>query len=221
VIDAADDLQTEAAHALLKTLEEPPATALIVLVAGDVQELLPTIRSRCQELTLRPVPVARLTKALIEDGIEVGVAAEAATLAGGRYGLARQLLGDPSLAVLRETIAADIERLVPAGRNERFDYASTLSRRWSRERESVLATLEGWRQWCRRALHAAIAPDSGLTSPWTPREAVRALAAVQTAREHLLDNTNPQLALEVMLLDIPRAPSAAASASEREEARPT
>ena len=223
IIDAADDLQTEAAHALLKTLEEPPATALIVLTAGDVQELLPTIRSRCQELILRPVPVARLTQALIDEGVAPDAATEAATLSGGRYGLARQMLGDPSLAVLRETIAADIARLVAAGRNERFDYASTLARRWSRERESVMATLDGWRDWWRQALHATVDTSGAASeaSPWTPRQAVRALAAVQTAREHLLDNTNPQLALEVMLLDVPRArPGAAAATVDREEARP-
>jgi DNA polymerase III subunit delta' len=222
IIDAADDLQTEAAHALLKTLEEPPATALLILTAGDVQELLPTIRSRCQELTLRPVPVARLTAALVEEGVAPDTAHEVATLSGGRYGLARQMLGDPSLAVLREAIAADIARLVGAGRNERFDYASKLARSWSRERESVLATLDGWRDWWRRALHATVNIESAVeVGPWTPREAVRALAAVQTAREHLLDNTNPQLALEVMLLDIPRARMGAAGvAVDREEARP-
>jgi DNA polymerase III subunit delta' len=188
-----------------------------------VQELLPTIRSRCQELTLRPVPVARLTQALIEEGVAPDAATEAATLSGGRYGLARQMLADPSLAVLRETIAADIARLVAEGRNERFDYASTLARRWSRERESVLATLDGWRDWWRQVLHATVATSGAAAgaSPWTPREAVRALAAVQTAREHLLDNTNPQLALEVMLLDVPRArPGAAAATADREEARP-
>ncbi|MSP21416.1 MAG: DNA polymerase III subunit delta' [Dehalococcoidia bacterium] len=223
IIDAADDLQTEAAHALLKTLEEPPSTALLLLTAGDVQELLPTIRSRCQELTLRPLPVARLAQALIEGGVAPGAATEAATLSGGRYGLARQMLSDPSLAVLRETTAADIERLVAAGRNERFDYASTLGRRWSRERESVLATLDGWRDWWRHALHASVETGSagGAGGPWTPREAVRALAAVQTAREHLLDNTNPQLALEVMLLDVPRARMGAVPTNaDREEARP-
>jgi DNA polymerase-3 subunit delta' len=221
VIDAADDLQLEAAHALLKTLEEPPATALIILVAGNAQDLLPTIRSRCQELTLRPLSAARLAQALIDEGVERTAAEDAAALAGGRYGLVRELLRDPSLAVLRETTNADIERLIAAGRNERFDYAATLARRWSRERESVLATLDGWRDWWRRALHATV-NGTGETpyAAWTPREAVRALAAVQTARDHLLQNTNPQLAIEVMLLDIPRAPEGAHTAADREEVRP-
>ncbi len=219
VIDAAEDLQTEAAHALLKTLEEPPASALLVLIAGDVEELLPTVRSRCQELALRPLGRAELAAAIEADGVEPERAAELAVAAEGRYGLARQLLQDPSLAVLRETTLADIERLVVAGRNERFDYAAALARRWSRERESVLATLDAWRDWWRAALHRATGERGQSDGGLTPRELVRALRAIQTARQHLIENTNPQLALEAMLLEIPRA-AAAPSVGSGEEMRP-
>ncbi len=218
VIDAAEDLQTEAAHALLKTLEEPPASALLVLIAGDVEELLPTVRSRCQEIALRPLGRAELAAAIEAEGTEPERAAELAVAAEGRYGLARQLLHDPSLAVLRETTLADVDRLVVAGRNERFDYAAALARRWSRERESVLATLDAWRDWWRAALHHATTDAAQRDAALTPRELVRALRAVQTARQHLLENTNPQLALEVMLLEIPRA-SAAVRAGSGEEMR--
>ena len=69
ILDTADDLQREAAHALLKTLEEPPSSVLLILLATDVDELLPTVRSRCQELALRPMPDAALIAALTtEDG---------------------------------------------------------------------------------------------------------------------------------------------------------
>lgn len=207
LIDAAEDLQTEAAHALLKTLEEPPESALLVLVASDLEELLPTIRSRCQELVLRPLGRAELARALEDEGVDVERAEELSLAAEGRYGRARQLVQDPSLGVLRETAFADVERLARAPRNERFDYAEALSKRWTRERESVLATLDAWREWWRVVLHAAGAPTKPAASiPCAPHEAVRALQAVQTARQHLLENTNPQLALEVMLLDMPRLP---------------
>ncbi len=217
LIDAAEDLQTEAAHALLKTLEEPPESALLVLVASDIEELLPTIRSRCQELALRPLGRAELARTLVEEGVAPERAQELADAAEGRYGLARRLLQDPSLGVLREATFADIERLVAAGRNERFDYAAALARRWTRERESVLATLDVWRDWWRAALrHAAL---DGATDLPSPRELVRGLRAVQRAREHLLENTNPQLALEVMLLDIPRTPLLASMRQGEENRR--
>ncbi|MBM4416277.1 MAG: AAA family ATPase, partial [Chloroflexi bacterium] len=75
VIDTADDLQREAAHALLKTLEEPPASVLLVLLATDADALLPTVRSRCQELVLRPLPRAELAALLAaQHGLDAATA---------------------------------------------------------------------------------------------------------------------------------------------------
>jgi DNA polymerase-3 subunit delta' len=55
VIDSVDELNRNAANALLKVLEEPPAQALLVLVSHAPGRLLPTIRSRCRRLTLGPL----------------------------------------------------------------------------------------------------------------------------------------------------------------------
>ena len=225
VIDTADDLQREAAHALLKTLEEPPQSVLLIALATDVDELLPTVRSRCQEIALRPMPHASLAAALRErPGIDAATADELAVESHGRYGLAVRLHTDPSMRMLRETAAADAMRLASAGRNERLDYAATVAPRWSKERASVLATLDAWRWWWRdRLLEASQAPaevvDGTGTGPrCTPAQAVRALQALQITREHLLANTNPQLALEVLMLDLPVLPAAG---PPREEARET
>ncbi len=213
IVDTADDLQREAAHALLKTLEEPPASVLLILLANDIDSLLPTVRSRCQEIALRPMPHADLAAALrAEHSLDEFTANRLAREAGGRYGLASRLHTDPSLAMLRETAAADAERLAAANRNERFDYAQTLAGRWSRERASVIETLDAWRWWWRDRLHeAANAPGP---TRCTAAEAVRALHAVDRARLHLLANTFPQLALEAMMLDLP-----VLAAAHGEEAR--
>lgn len=55
IIDAVDDLETDGANALLKTLEEPPARTLFLLVSHSPGRLLPTIRSRCRILRFQPV----------------------------------------------------------------------------------------------------------------------------------------------------------------------
>ena len=55
IVDAVDDLETDAANALLKTLEEPPAKTLFLLVSHSPGRLLPTIRSRCRTLRFQPV----------------------------------------------------------------------------------------------------------------------------------------------------------------------
>ncbi|MEX2099885.1 MAG: DNA polymerase III subunit [Acidimicrobiia bacterium] len=211
VVDVADELQAEAGHALLKTLEEPPGGAILVLLAADPDALLPTNRSRRREIPLRPMSHARLAAMLeAHAGIERGEAATLGRLAHGRYGLAMRMHADPSLAVLRESVASDVRRIARAGRNERFDYAERLAGAWSRERESVLATVDLWRDWWRDVLLAAVRAEVEVSPEateeaggCTPAQATRALRAVQAAREHLLANTNAQLALEVMMLDIP------------------
>ena len=66
IINDADKMNDEAANALLKTLEEPPATSHIFLVASRPDALLPTIRSRCQTLRFAPVEAAEVEKFLLE-----------------------------------------------------------------------------------------------------------------------------------------------------------
>jgi DNA polymerase-3 subunit delta' len=64
VIDAIDDLERSAANALLKSLEEPPANSLFLLVSHAPERLLPTIRSRCRILRLSPLADDAMTSAL-------------------------------------------------------------------------------------------------------------------------------------------------------------
>jgi DNA polymerase-3 subunit delta' len=64
IVDAADEMNTNAQNALLKMLEEPPARTLIILIAHAPSRLLPTIRSRCRALTLRPLTNPQVTEIL-------------------------------------------------------------------------------------------------------------------------------------------------------------
>lgn len=72
IVDAADDMNRNAANALLKALEEPPADTLIILVAHAPGRLLATIQSRCRRLVLRPVAEATITRFLEEEGAADG-----------------------------------------------------------------------------------------------------------------------------------------------------
>jgi DNA polymerase-3 subunit delta' len=66
IVDGAETLNITAQNAFLKTLEEPPGNALIILITAMPQSLLSTIRSRCQEITFRPLPRNTLARALME-----------------------------------------------------------------------------------------------------------------------------------------------------------
>jgi DNA polymerase-3 subunit delta' len=65
IVDAADEMNVNAQNALLKVLEEPPVRTLILLVAHAPSRLLPTIRSRCRSLALRPLADAQVAEVLV------------------------------------------------------------------------------------------------------------------------------------------------------------
>jgi DNA polymerase-3 subunit delta' len=71
IVDAADEMNPNAANALLKLLEEPPPSAFFFLVAHQPNRLLPTIRSRCRELRLHPLAPQDLSDALVQAGGDI------------------------------------------------------------------------------------------------------------------------------------------------------
>ncbi|HEX5585869.1 MAG TPA: hypothetical protein VFZ17_01040, partial [Acidimicrobiia bacterium] len=96
----AERLNEQAANKLLKTLEEPPDTALIVLVTAGADQLLPTIRSRCQRVDFAYLGHDAIASALVASGAEPSRADLVARLAGGRLDRARAL--DGPLAAVRD-----------------------------------------------------------------------------------------------------------------------
>lgn len=73
IVDPADDMNRNAANALLKTLEEPPARAMFILISHSSGRLLPTIRSRCQSIQFKPLGDGPLTDALTHIGPSIGL----------------------------------------------------------------------------------------------------------------------------------------------------
>lgn len=106
IIDAADDMNSQAANALLKMLEEPPARTTLLLISHQSARLLPTIRSRCRELRLAPLAPRDMQHALAQAGIEPGAdAAALAELSGGSVGSAVRLHNLDGLKMYAEIVA--------------------------------------------------------------------------------------------------------------------
>jgi DNA polymerase-3 subunit delta' len=105
--------QNESANAMLKTLEEPPARTVVVLVTSVADDLLPTIRSRCQRIDFAPLADDTVRAALERDGVGASEAANAAGLAGGQLARARALVGP--LRELRAAFATAPARLDGSG----------------------------------------------------------------------------------------------------------
>jgi DNA polymerase-3 subunit delta' len=99
IIDDADAMTVQAANAFLRTLEEPPPGVLFVLVTSNVHGMLPTIRSRCQELTFNAIPGRDIAALLRERfGFDADEADLATRVSGGVVGKALALVRGPGMA---------------------------------------------------------------------------------------------------------------------------
>ncbi|GIX07086.1 MAG: hypothetical protein KatS3mg115_1489 [Candidatus Poribacteria bacterium] len=96
LLQKVETMRPEGANALLKTLEEPPGSGVLLLVTTNVNAILPTIRSRCQPIPLRPLPVRALEEELCRRGISPERAHRIALMAQGRVGAAFDLLESAS-----------------------------------------------------------------------------------------------------------------------------
>ena len=219
VLDGAETLsagQSESANALLKTLEEPPERVLLLLLTTEEQAILPTIRSRCRLLALKPMSGDALADYLASQrGAEPEQARRVARLARGCPGWAINALADS--AVLEDR-AAELDRIIdPAGAalDQRFAYANTLAGGFSRDRESVRQTLYLWQSWWRDVLlvkegapeHVQNADRRSELEAMAPgvasADVVEFLKRIQTTLAALDANANPRLALENMMLGAP------------------
>jgi DNA polymerase-3 subunit delta' len=112
IVDAADDLNVNAANALLKTLEEPPENGVLLLVSHSPGRLIATIRSRCRKLALTPLPeqeVAAFVQARVEADEEEAL--RLARMSGGAPGRALTLAGVGAAAL--DDAARDLLRDLP------------------------------------------------------------------------------------------------------------
>jgi DNA polymerase-3 subunit delta' len=126
VIDDAHAMTEQAQNALLKGLEEPPATSHLLLVTASPQALLPTIRSRCQVLRLGPLPAAAIAAHLQGEGLEPDEARLRASLAGGSLGRALAFESD-AYRSLREELLGLLEGLEEGSTLDRIEASDRLA----------------------------------------------------------------------------------------------
>ncbi len=115
VVKGVDAIEEAAIGKLLKVIEEPPASAVFVLLAEEVPPELVTIASRCVTVEFGPLSIQRLEAALLDAGVEPARALAAATAAGGDAARAQLLASDESLAARAESWRSVPTRLDGSG----------------------------------------------------------------------------------------------------------
>lgn len=215
-----EEANEEAANAFLKTLEEPPSLVVLILTAQDAGLLLPTIASRCQRLTLHPLPLREVERSLVKKwGVEEGRARLLARLSGGRLGWAVRAAGDEKILKARVEALDALDAMEAEGRAERLGRAGDLAK----EPEVLPEILETWLTWWRDLLllHSGAAAsgegsDARVTNVdreaylhaqaghFSTAEIEAALQATRTASRQLGQNANARLVMEVLALSLPR-----------------
>lgn len=201
-----------AANALLKTLEEAPSYAVLILTANNPEQLLPTIVSRCEVLRLRSLRIEEAQKELETRGLETGQARLIAHLSGGRFGYALRLLEDDSLLGRREERLNDLQSLISASRVEKFAYADKLSKDKESMRQAILVWLSYWRDVMLRTAQAQtplVNVDRNLEIEELAQRmdlsaARRVVGNLEAVLEKMERNVNSRLLAEILLLDLPK-----------------
>ena len=210
IVDGADRLVPAAAHAFLKTLEEPPPGSVIILVTSKPSDFMPTVLSRCQRISFRPLPEEAVKGFLVDvKGLDPNEAGALSRLSGGSLAKACAFIDDGSLQKRREVIQR-LSLIGPSDVAEALKLAEDLSKTdgldellefiksWYRDRivasegaQHLVANNDMQRQ----LKDAGVGEFNRLCSAfWAVEEARKAIAPPRYA--------NKQLTLEVLVLKV-------------------
>ncbi len=210
IIDEAEKMNVQAQNALLKTLEEPPAYATILLLTTNLEGMLQTIRSRCVTLTMKPVADVDIQRYLMKEvQIPDYKAGVCAAFARGNVGRARELAVSHEFEECKEETLQMVEHLSEKSLNELAAIAKAKAEKGS----NVAAFLELMQMWYRDVL---IYKATGSSQALIFREELsgikvlanrltyeglnRILETVKVTETRLAGNVNAELALEWLLL---------------------
>jgi DNA polymerase III subunit delta' len=146
IVDAVDELNRAGANALLKVLEEPPERALLILVCHAASKVLPTLRSRCAVLPVRPLAQADVASALaasVGSSVDDPHIQAAAAAADGSVARAAAFLDEDALK-LRQRTLDELDRLPALNTNTLHALGDALAGTDPRPLTAFVDTVNGW-----------------------------------------------------------------------------
>jgi len=209
IIDGCESLTPPAANALLKTLEEPPASALLLLLTSQKDALPLTILSRCQQIPFRALAPAHIQAILLQQGVDQSTAELAATLAEGRLDTWMQADISQGLARRQNAYALLQER----GHTTHMPLF-LLARQWAGSREQCEEVLHWLSLFCRDLVMLKVASttplynhdlQAGLThlaGSVALAPLLDLFASLAQLQHYLTMNVNPQLTFEQLVIQL-------------------
>jgi DNA polymerase-3 subunit delta' len=219
IVDDAELLLPDAQEALLKTIEEPPPFLVLLLIASDVEAILPTIRSRCELFELSAAPLQEIESFLVASGIAAEVAEAAAAYSKGAPGWAIRAAEDPLLIEETASVVEQAASWIDSTDFERIATAFGLSDVLPKQRAETMAVIEAtaglWRDSMlvrsgnsdRIVYRAHSELTDRLAGSHELSELLAALSSVWTCLDDIRINVRPRLALESMVLSWPKMPT--------------
>ena len=128
VIDEAQKMTVEAQNALLKTLEEPPKYAIIILITDNKESLLDTIKSRCEIIKFTPIPMQEVASYLTMNGIDSKRASLLANFSRGSMKKAIELSESEEFHIMREEVQKYVETFLNGNLIEIMDIQSSIEK---------------------------------------------------------------------------------------------
>lgn len=128
VFDEAQKMTVEAQNALLKTLEEPPKYAIIILITNNKESLLDTIKSRCEIIKFTPIPMAEIADYLIKTGVDQKRASLLANFSRGSMQKAIELSESEDFYIMREEIQKYIETFLSGNLIDIMDIQNSIEK---------------------------------------------------------------------------------------------
>ncbi|MFR0824217.1 MAG: ATP-binding protein [Anaerotignum faecicola] len=209
IIEKADTLNIQSQNALLKTLEEPPAHAVFLLLAERAEAFLPTILSRVVVMKIRPLSAETIADYLMQAGHLAEESHILSAYAQGRIGQALELVEDEGFREMRQDILGKLEALPSMSEGEAYLLAKDLE-----GYKNDLRFLDIMELWYRDLLTAKSLREEGYLIQRDKKDAIfraakepaallaKKAAAARTARMRLAQNANFRLTMEVMLMDL-------------------
>lgn len=209
IVDEAEKMNEQAQNALLKTLEEPPAYAVILLLTTNASSFLPTIRSRCIQLEMKPIADSQIRKYLMATYEIPDYEADAATaFAQGNMGRAISLAGSEDFRQLRGFCL----NLVQKAGNMSAQEHQTIVNEWKNDPANNQERLELLMVWFRDVVLYKATGQGSLLINSDQEIAIRRQAqtvswrhlkqitdALQRAEERLRANVSVDLTVEILL----------------------
>ena len=193
VIQDADKMTREAQNAALKTLEEPPADTALILTASQLEQMLPTIRSRVQAVYIQPPSETEVIAHFENSGFASADIVRAYAITGGNIGIMQAVLAKD----VDNLLAAQIEtakQILTKSPYERLLMVDELSK----QKDELDGLLIALRRICRGALRQSAARNqASATQAW-----YRRLGRISQAEEDLARSANAKLLLTDLLLGL-------------------